>query len=217
MRGEECAALSAPMALYGQLERETRRPAVAFSTIVLVHTELEDYRGQFEQIIGDAQELTGGLTEAQFNWRPGGGEWSIEECLAHLTMMDQAQADLIEQSIQRARAEGLTGAGPFEYPAWERYLLREIEPPVRNPIPAPKRFVPVHGQPLTGILPTFLHVERRYLAQIERADGLDLRRVKVPSPMAKLVKFSLGATLAMAAAHGRRHLAQARKVRERLP
>jgi len=182
-----------------------------------VQPELEIYKHEFEQIIGDAQELTSGLTEAQFNWRPRAGEWSIEECLAHLTMIDQAQADLLEQSIERARADGVTGAGPFEYPAWERYLLREIEPPVRNPIPAPKRFVPVHGQPVTGILPTFLHVERRFLAQIERADGLDLRRVKVASPMARLVKFSLGGTLAMAAAHDRRHLTQARKVRERLP
>jgi hypothetical protein len=182
-----------------------------------VNLDLEKYKHEVEQIIGDAQELTGGLSEAQFNWRPAPGAWSIEECLAHLTMFDQAQADLIDRSIAAARAAGMTGEGPFEYPAWERYVLREIEPPVRNPVPAPKRFVPVHGQPLTGILPTFLHVQRRYLAQIESADGLDLRRVKVPTPMAGLIKFSLGATLAMAAAHGRRHLLQARKVRERLP
>jgi hypothetical protein len=52
--------------------------------------------------------------------------------------------------------------------------------------------------------------------QIERADGLDLRRVKVPTPIVRLLKMSLGSTLAQAAAHERRHLAQAWRVREKL-
>jgi hypothetical protein len=81
---------------------------------------------------------------------------------------------------------------------------------------APKRFVPLHEQPITGILPTFLHVQDRFLIQIERADGLDLRRVKVPTPITKLLKMSLGSTLAQVAAHERRHLEQARRVRSRL-
>ncbi|MCU1237633.1 MAG: hypothetical protein JWP63_5600, partial [Candidatus Solibacter sp.] len=78
-------------------------------------------------------------------------------------------------------------------------------------------FVPLHGQPVTGILPTFLHVQRHLGIQIERADGLDLRRVKVLTRITKLFKLSLGATLALTAAHERRHMAQARRVRERLP
>jgi hypothetical protein len=83
-------------------------------------------------------------------------------------------------------------------------------------MPAPQRFVPIHGQPVTGVLPTFLHVQRQFAIQIERADGLDLRRVKVPTPISRLFELSLGTTIAQAAAHERRHLAQARRVRERL-
>lgn len=181
-----------------------------------VHAELEKYHQQFEEISGQARELTAGLTEAQFNWRPSASAWSIEECLSHLTMVGQVEADAIEEAIGQAREQGVTAVGPFEYPAWERYILRETEPPVRNPMDAPKRFVPLHEQPITGILPTFLHVQDRFLIQIERADGLDLRRVKVPTPITKLLKMSLGSTLAQVAAHERRHLEQARRVRSRL-
>jgi hypothetical protein len=46
------------------------------------------------------------------------------------------------------------------------------------------------------------------------AEGLDLARVKVPTPISRLLKLSLGMTLAQAAAHERRHLEQARRVRE---
>ena len=182
-----------------------------------MHRELEKYHKEFESIAAQAQELVAGLTDAQFNWRPTPSVWSIQECLSHLTMVGQVEANAIEEAVTRAREQGLTGPGPFAYPAWERYILRETEPPVRNPMEAPKRFVPLPEQPVTGILPTFLHVQQRFQLQIERADGLDLRKVKVPTPIVKLLKMSLGSTLAQAAAHERRHLEQASRVRERMP
>jgi hypothetical protein len=52
---------------------------------------------------------------------------------------------------------------------------------------------------------------------LERADGLDLRRVKVATPISRFLKMSLGAMFAQIAAHERRHLEQARRVREKLP
>lgn len=182
-----------------------------------MHPELEQYRQQFEQIASQAKELSAGLTEAQFNWRPAPEQWSIEECLSHLTMVGQVELLAIEAAIDQAKTKGQTGSGSFEYPVWERFLLRETEPPVRHSLSAPKRFVPLHGQPITGILPTFLHVQRNFGIQIARADGLDLRRVKVPTPITRLFKLSLGTTLAQAVAHERRHITQARRVREQLP
>ena len=181
-----------------------------------MNPELEEYRLQFERIASEAEELTAGMTEARFNWRPAPDQWSIEECLAHLTAVGQVAVQAVEAAVDEARARGIMGTGPFEYPAWERFLLRETEPPVRHPLPAPKRFVPLHGQPVTGVLPTFLHVQRQFTIQIERADGLDLRRVKVATPITRLLKWSLGTSLAQTAAHERRHMAQARRVRERM-
>jgi hypothetical protein len=183
----------------------------------VVNPELEGYRQQFDWLRSEGQLLAQDLTDAQFNWRANPTSWSIEECLSHLVMVGTVDADAVEKAIDQAHAKGLKAHGPFAYPDWERYILRESEPPVREAVAAPKRFVPLHGQPVTSVLPTFLHVQRRFLGHIERADGLDLRRVKVPTPVTRLVRMSLGSTLARVAAHGRRHLAQARKVRERLP
>ena len=165
----------------------------------------------------EAQALVEGLGEEEFNWRPGAGEWSVEECVAHLTMVGHVELGHIEHAIDGARARGLTGSGPFEYSAIERFILRETEPPVRHAMPALKRFVPAHNQPLTAVMPTFFHVQRMFMLQMERADGLDLRRVKVVTPISRFLKCSLGTTFAQAAAHERRHLAQARRVRSRIP
>ena len=176
--------------------------------------ELEECRKQFQQVGEQAQSLTQGLTEAQFNWRPEPQAWSIEECLAHLTIVGQHEIRLIESAIQDGRARNLLSTGPYRYGWLERTILRQTEPPVRRRFSAPRRFRPLHGQPLTAILPTFLHVQRQFAQLAVDADGLDLARVKVPTPISRLLKLSLGMTLAQAAAHERRHLEQARRVRE---
>jgi hypothetical protein len=179
--------------------------------------ELQENRQVFEQVSSQANQLTAGLSEAQFNWRPTPEQWSVEECLGHLTMVGQWQVQAIESAIDQAKVRGLTAAGPFEYPALERYILRETAPPIRHKLPAPRRFRPLHGQPITGVLPTFLHVQSQFIRQLERADGLDLRRVKVATPISRFLKLSLGMMFAQAAAHEQRHIEQARRVWERLP
>ncbi len=180
-------------------------------------SQLELYRQQFEQIQQQARELTATLDEARFNWRPSPADWSIEECLAHLTMVGQWELLAIERAIDHGKERGITGQGPFEYGAIDRFIVHQTEPPVRNPMPAPRHFVPLHGQPVTAVLPTFLHVQSQILIQLTRADGLDLRRVKVATPISRFLKMSLGAMFAQIAAHERRHLDQAWRVREQLP
>ena len=179
--------------------------------------ELELYRQQFENIRQQAQEVTAGLNEARFNWRPAPSAWSIEECLAHLTMVGQWEILAIEKAIERGRERSITGRGPFEYGAIDRFIVDQTEPPVRNTLPASERFVPLHGQPVTAVLPTFLHVQDQLTLQLERAEGLDLRRVKVATPISRFLRMSLGMMFAQVAAHERRHLAQARRVHQKLP
>ena len=179
--------------------------------------ELELYRLQFEQIQQQAGELTAELNETCFNWRPSPVDWSIEECLAHLIMVGQWELRAIEQAVDQGKRRGLTSQGPFEYGAIDRFIVHQTEPPVRSPRPTPPHFVPLHGQPVTAVLPTFLHVQSQLLLQLSRADGLDLRRVKVATPISRFLKMSLGAMFAQIAAHERRHLDQAWRVREKLP
>ena len=51
----------------------------------------------------------------------------------------------------------------------------------------------------------------------DEANGIDLAAVKVDNPVSRWFKLSLGQELAFTAAHERRHLAQASRVRGRIP
>jgi hypothetical protein len=177
-------------------------------------SELVEYRSQFQNIAERATALTSGLTETQFNWRPSPQEWSIEECLGHLTIVGHTEIKLLNAAIQNAKNKGISGEGPFQYGFFDRAILRQTEPPVRRRFSSPRRFRAIHGQPVTAILPTFLHLQRQFIGIVEQSEGLDLARVKVPTPMSRLVRLSLGMTLAQQVAHERRHLEQARRVRE---
>jgi hypothetical protein len=52
--------------------------------------------------------------------------------------------------------------------------------------------------------------------RIRSMDGVDLRRARIRSPAARWITYSVGASLAMTLAHERRHLWQARRVRNEL-
>jgi hypothetical protein len=176
--------------------------------------ELEECRRQFESIKAEAADLAAGLSEFRFNWKPSANEWSIQECLGHLNIVGANQVSKIEEAIDRGRAMSWTEGGPFTYKRWERLLVRITEPPVRRRFKSPRRFIPAPGHPVTAILPTFLHLQDQLMRCVERADGLDLARVKAALPLSSFLKMSLGMVFRQTAAHERRHLAQARRVRE---
>jgi hypothetical protein len=179
--------------------------------------ELEQYCTEFDQIRGQARQLTEGLNEERFNWRPQAGQWSIEECLAHLLIAGNWEIRAIEDAIGHAKAHRVTGAGPFRYGPFERLIVRKTEPPVKRKFTAPKHFRPLHGQPVTAVLPSFLHLQSQLTLLAQSAEGLDLARIKVPTPISRLIRLSLGMTFAQVAAHERRHLEQAWRVRKQLP
>lgn len=170
--------------------------------------ELRDYYEQFENIKEDALELCTPLSNGQFNWRPAPKQWSISECLSHLNVADGLDVPAIRQAIERARASGLTGTGPFHYGFLSRKFVQFSEPPVRLKFKAPKVYRPVSNLPKDQVVAEFIWIHDQLLELVSRSNGLDLARIKVPTAF-RYVTFSLGQRFALLGAHDRRHLRQA--------
>lgn len=175
--------------------------------------ELRDYYEQIENIAEDAQELTAPLDNAQFNWRPSLKQWSISECLAHLNVSAGLDLPILSEGIERGRAAGLTGTGPFRYGAFSRWFVGFMDAPPKFRVRAPKIYSPPVGQAKDKVVPEFQSVHLQLLDLIANANGLDLARIKVPSPAGPF-KFGLGQRFALLAAHDRRHLWQAWRARK---
>jgi hypothetical protein len=178
-----------------------------------VVAELETYQDQLLSIRQDADGLMSGMSDAQFSWRPAPNRWSMGECFQHLNI---CAANLfvpgIDRAIATARSQGLKSPGPFVYPAIQRMFLRSSEPPPRMRFKAPAPVRPAELKPRAAVRQEFMEWQDQIADRIRQADGLDLRRARARSPIT-LWKWSLGTFFAVTLAHERRHIWQARQVR----
>ena len=184
-------------------------------TAASLEPELVNYQRQFEEAKVTAGRLVDGLTAAQIGWKHSPERWSIGECLAHLNVTAERYLGALDRAIATGRARGLTGRGPFRH-GWvvNFFFIRALEPPVRMKLKAPPKFKPVIGPDASGELQKFLDLQDELLGRVQEANGLHLAHVRVVSPVARLLRMSLGQAFQAVAAHQRRHLLQGRRVRD---
>lgn len=178
----------------------------------ILHAELAEYRRQVRNIRADAEKLVEGLSESELNWKPSREKWSIAQCLDHLNNGWKVLTKL-DRVIAAAGRDGIRGDGPYRHPLLGRLYVRFTEPPPKIRVPAPKPYRPVEERPISDAVPRFLDLQTEILTRIEAADGLDLGRIRMSSPITKRFRMSLGQWFGFLAAHERRHLWQAWQVR----
>ena len=175
--------------------------------------ELDDYQRQFCAIKQDARELLAGIDETALAWRPEPGRWSIAENLMHLNLMGEQYVKAIDECIAGARERGLFSSGPFRYTVFSNLMVQGTEPPPCHKLRTTRAMTPRGDAPVTAALPVFLHLQDQLAERLKRAEGLDLARATLVSPLMRRLRQSLGLAFAFVAAHERRHLWQAREVR----
>jgi hypothetical protein len=160
-----------------------------------------------------AAAICDGLTEAQMSAMPAPGAWSIAQCLDHLVTTTEVFAPALDVAIDRARARGHLSSGPWRLGPWGRLLLWYVEPPPVIRLPAPRPLLPMARGPAVEALPRFLESQQVLLSRFPALVGVDLGRATYVSPIARYIRMSLLAFLEVHAAHERRHLWQAGRVR----
>lgn len=179
-----------------------------------LNSELRGYYDRVEAIRQDARQLVERLTEEQCAWQPAPNRWSVAQCLEHLNATARNYLPLINNTINNARPGGLLSSGPYRHGWLGRLYARTVLPPPKWRVPSPRRFTPPPDRPMSEIWPSFLNFQDRLQELILHANGVDLGRATVPSPVTSLIKITLGSTLAIIVGHEERHLWQARQIRE---
>lgn len=179
--------------------------------------ELRAYRDRFKMLRCDAEVLITDVSTEVFNTSPAPGAWSMAQCFDHLNTAGKQLVPRLEAAIDEAKKKGPFGEGPFRYGIFSRWFIRAMRPESGWKMPAPSSYAPADtALDPDDVLATFQALQDRLIACTERAQGLDLKQIRVSSPFFRLLRFSLGAWLAATAAHEERHLQQARRVRRDL-
>lgn len=169
---------------------------------------LFNLRRQFVDISVRAGALFGSMDDAALTKRPTAGSWCAAECLAHLNLSVDPYFPLWKEALARAAH---TGDDAFQLDLWGRVLVWTLEPPPKFRFPAPKSFQPINIEQPQLVVPAFLKRQQSILQALDEAQGLATDKVKIVSPFARHVRYSVWSSFCVTAAHERRHIWQAER------
>ncbi len=158
------------------------------------------------------EALCTGLTEDQLLYRPDLESWSIAHCFDHLRVVNDLYAWRLRPAIERARGRGRTGGEPLRLSWLGRLFFRELHPTTTRRHRAQKVFRPDERPPAASWR-HFLAGQPTLLGILREAAELPVNHIRVASPVAPFLRFTLGDALAMLVVHEQRHLGQAQRVR----
>jgi hypothetical protein len=163
----------------------------------------------------DARALVAGLSEEQGAWRPAPGSWSVAECLDHLAAGNRLYLRAMRPAADRALAQGRRRRGPARPGLIGGWFVRTLDAPVkpRFKMKAPRVIRPRVSPPLADAAGQFLRLQDEVRTFLRAYADIDLAGVHFPNPFVRGVRFSLATGLHVIAAHERRHLWQAWRVR----
>ncbi len=176
--------------------------------------ELRKYIDENRVVVDDTRSLVSGLNAEQFNWWPTPVRWSVGECVHHLNEVVAVYLPLLRATVEDARVRNLTATGPFRYGPLTNWFVGVMEPPPKKRVQVPKklRVPPSSTHDPAATLERFSRVHNDLIDVIRSAEGLDLKRAKLPSVASRLIVLSLGQWFGFLVAHDRRHIWQARQV-----
>jgi hypothetical protein len=183
--------------------------------------EPDDLRALVDQIDRaelDAHAIVSGLSEASGTRRPSPAAWSIAECLDHLATGNRVYVQAMQAAALRAREQQRWRRGPAQPGAIARLFVLLLEPPVRNgfKMKSPNAIRPRPAPGLAESFAAFVASQNDVRIFLREHGNLDLTGVGFRNPFVRGIRFSLATGLHVIAAHERRHLWQARRVREQV-
>lgn len=171
--------------------------------------ELEAVRQRVARQTADIQTLVETLDDAAFLQRPAEGRWSVGEHVAHLGLTTGPYLPALERALEKGRARGRTAPdGAFRRTWLGRWFVQSMEPPPKRRMKTFRKMAPPAPADLSRVqtMEEFGRVQEELLATLDRAEGLDLGRIRVRSPALWILRFPLIQAVEGLAAHTDRHL-----------
>lgn len=160
-----------------------------------------------------ANEFAAPLDDARFQRPPAEKSWSPSECLIHLSLTTRSMLPRIDAALKEGEPGRQRGARRYSRDLWGWLLCVTLEPPAKkwSKMATLATFVPSGPKPKADVLAEFNGLQNELVERVRRADGLDLNRLKVPSPFNEKLKYNVYSAFRIITAHQRRHLWQARQ------
>lgn len=173
-----------------------------------------------DQILDDLTAVTtevetefGSLADGPFNWKPTPGEWSVAQCLDHLTLTNRAYFPEFERVIRGEPSANPWTRAPL-LPAFFGWMLKKaLAPDSTMKTKTFKTIEPSTSQLPLSIITDFAAMQQQLAGLMRATASLDGAKIRITSPVInRVITYSLQDCRQILASHERLHLNQARRV-----
>jgi uncharacterized damage-inducible protein DinB len=165
-----------------------------------------------EENIGEVDKWMTKLSDKQLTWRPNPGIWSVAEVLAHLNAYAKYYHPAITNKIETTRFRNAKEdfiSSPLGRSAWKSMKLGRARN-VKRKFKAPKGHNPTTDPSLvTGNeINDFKENQNELMKILQLSAEVNVRKVKIPISISKIVRLRLGDALMFVVYHNERHMQQ---------
>ena len=155
-------------------------------------------------------EASSGLSEAQLDYKPSEGEWSISDILHHMALTDEGSARLAANMLKQANEKNLPPDPTPELSVLNS--LDEFAPKLTGTrVQAPDRVAPRSHLPAAESLVRLKASRENVVATWEQLGEYDLSGITYPHPL--LGELNAYQWLIIAGRHESRHTAQIARIK----
>ena len=180
----------------------------------LRHADLPTVLAEGTRLGDEARRVFGRLSAEQVNWKPRAGEWSVGQCFDHLIVSNRPYVPIFEAILAGRRRPRALERVPVLPRLFGGLLIRVLAPDSGRRVKARPAFLPTHSHLDSAIVATFLEQQRGLLRLMAASRALDLERITITSPVARVVTYSVMDAFRIIVVHEQNHLAQAQRVTE---
>ena len=180
---------------------------------------LQSARAITQENIDYIQKSIVKLSDNQMNWRPNPTVWSVAEILAHTNQYAHYYHPVFKRRIENTRFTSTKEAfisSPLGRSAWKSMKLGRLNN-VKRKFKAPKGHNPTTEPSLVkgNEAKQFLLLQNEFFEVIDLSEAVNLRRVKIPISISKIIRLRLGDALLFVTYHNQRHIQQIKNLLER--
>jgi hypothetical protein len=151
------------------------------------------------------------LSEKQMNWKPGPDSWSIGECISHLINSNALYLSKIE-SIIASNTSAPAKDFSYKQSFVGKLIVKGVTPANERKSKTFKVFFPDASEISKSIINDYAASSQKFIELAYKLRHLDLTKLKLSSPVNKVLRMNLGDPLILIPKHDERHLNQAERV-----
>lgn len=176
------------------------------------HDLLSELESLTELCQNTIQQQVVPLSLTQLKWKKDDSSWSIVEVLAHLNVYAEYYHTRIARRVEITRfkeARETFVSSPLGKSAWSSMKLGNAKN-VKRKLRSPRMYNPLFNPDIKtdDAIQTFLRHQSGLLEILKNVSKVNLRKVRIPISISKIIRLRLGDALLFVVYHNERHVQQ---------